>query len=124
MITPNSIAKLKPRSTSPPRTYSTIRTMIVVSAGNERARQRLVDRQIDQVDERHGLVLAHVLADAVEHDHAVVDRVAGNRQHGGDDGQVELDPEQREHADDGDDSRAARTMTPESPNCHSKRNQR
>src|SRR5262249_32794620 len=64
-----------------------------------RARQGLVDREVQELDERHALIAAEVLADAIKHHHGVVDGVTGQGEDGGHHGQIELIPEQREHAD-------------------------
>ena len=72
---------------------------MAVTAGQDGARQRLVDRQVEQLVELHALVLAQVLADAVRHHHGVVDRVAEDGQQRRHDRQVELELQQREDAD-------------------------
>uniref|UniRef100_A0A0N4ZLY3 LigA n=1 Tax=Parastrongyloides trichosuri TaxID=131310 RepID=A0A0N4ZLY3_PARTI len=58
--------------------------------GDDGPRQGLVDRQVDHVTQRHGLVLAQVLAQAVEHDDGVVHRIADDREQGRDQVQAEL----------------------------------
>ncbi len=67
--------------------------------GEDASHDHLVDRQVDEIRERHRLVLAQVLAHAVVHHHLVVDRVADQRQHGGDGRQVKVDLHQREETD-------------------------
>ena len=53
--------------------------------------QRLVDRQVDHLAQRHALVLAQVLAEPVEHHDRVVHRIADDGQDRGHRLQVELD---------------------------------
>ena len=67
--------------------------------GHDGARQRLVDRQVEQLGQRHLAVLLQVLADAVVDHDGVVERVADQREDRGDDVEVELHPGQREHAE-------------------------
>jgi hypothetical protein len=63
------------------------------------ARKRLVDRQIEQLGQRHLAVFLQVLADAVVDDDGVVERVADQREDRGDDVEVELHAREREHAE-------------------------
>ena len=72
-------------------------------AGDQGPRQGLVDRQVDQLAQRHALVLAQVLANPVEHHHGVVHRVADDGQEGRDLGQRELEPGDCEQAEGQDD---------------------
>ena len=69
--------------------------------GHDGARKRLVERAIDQLGQRHGLVAAQVLADPIIDDDRIVDRVADDREHRRDRGEIELEPEQREQAERG-----------------------
>src|SRR5438876_426459 len=59
------------------------------TARDERAGERLVDRQVHDRREAVAPHLPHVLADAVRHDDRVVHRVADHGQQGGDRGQIE-----------------------------------
>ena len=62
----------------------------VVPGGDDRAAQRLVDRDVDDVREVVAAHAAHVLAHAVEDDDRVVHRVAGDRQQRRDDVQRQV----------------------------------
>ena len=73
----------------------------------QRARDRLPQGDVADDAERRPLHQRDVLADAVEDDDRVVDRVAEHGQHGGDRGGRHLPPEQRVDAD-GDQRRRAR----------------
>ena len=66
--------------------------------------------------------LPHVLADAVEDDHRVVDRVADQGQEGRDRRQVELEAEQGEEAE-GHQHVVEQAMIAPTPKRSSKRNQ-
>ena len=69
---------------------------------DDRPRQRLVHRDVDDMREMVPAHAAHVLADAIEDDDRVVDRVAGNRQQAGDhvQRQVVLEEGQEREADE------------------------
>lgn len=68
-------------------------------AGHGGARQGFVDRTVHDLDHCALTPLAEVLADAVQHDHSIVNRVADHRQHRRQHGQVEFNLKQREPAD-------------------------
>ena len=114
MTMPNSMANEKLWITSPPKMRAP-RAGDGGHAGEDGARQRLVDRDVEQLVQLHALVLAQVLADAVGHDHGVVHRVAEDSQQRRDDRQSnssrssENKPdgqehvvEQRDHGADGE----------------------
>jgi hypothetical protein len=86
-----------------------------------RDRISLIDRSITS---RRGicLVLAQVLAKAVEHDDGVVHRIADDGQDGRDHVQAELQPHQDDQAKDQDDVVEQAGHGAE-PNCGSNRNQ-
>ena len=67
--------------------------------GHDGARQRLVDGVVERLVRRQAPVLLEVLADAVEHDDRVVQRVADDREDGRDHGEIELGLRDREHAE-------------------------
>ena len=67
--------------------------------GDDRARQRRIDRDVQQVRHRHPLVAPQHLADAVVDDDGVVERIAENGQQRRDAGQVEVDLRQRHESD-------------------------
>ena len=66
---------------------------------HDRARQRLVGGEVDDLADRHLLVFAQDLADAVEDDDRVVQRIADDGQDRRDARQVEVDLGHREEAD-------------------------
>ena len=63
----------------------------------------LVDRQVDQLGQRHLLVFAQILANAVGDDDGLVETEADESQHGRDRRDVELEPDDREQPDGHDD---------------------
>ena len=67
--------------------------------GHDGARQRLVDGVVERLVGRQAAVLLEVLADAVEHDDRVVQRVADDREDGRDHREIELGLRDREHAE-------------------------
>ena len=67
--------------------------------GDDRARQRRVDRDVEQVRHRHPLVAAQHLADAVVDDDGVVERIAEDGEQRRDARQIEVDLHQRHVAD-------------------------
>ena len=67
--------------------------------GHDGARQHRVDRHVDDLGGRQALVFAHHLADAVEHDHRLVERIADDGEDRRDRGLVELELGDAEEAD-------------------------
>ena len=97
--TPQIIAAVKERMTSPPKKYSAKSASSSVSdVMIVRASVWLVARSISSL-ERHLLVAAQDLADAVEDDDGVVQRIADDGQDRRDARQVEVDLRRREEAD-------------------------
>ena len=95
MTMPHTMASAKPKIASPPTSTNGIMARNVVTWVKHRARQRLVDRQVEQLGERHLLVFAQVLADPVEDHDLVVERIADDGEDRGDARQVELELERR-----------------------------
>ena len=85
------MAAVNERMTSPPKMNSASSASIVVTRGQRRSRQRLVDGVVQQLRQRHLLVSSQILADAVVDDDRIVQRIADDGQDGGDRGLVELD---------------------------------
>ena len=86
----------KPRSASPPNRNSASTDRKRRAGGDDRARQRLVDAEVDDLFERLAPHRAQVLAHAVEDHDRVVHRIAGNRQQRGDDVQRQVVAEERQ----------------------------
>src|SRR5690606_9115850 len=86
------------------------------SAGQGRAGQRLVDRQVDDRPDIRRLLAAHQFPDPVEDDHRVVDRVTGQRQQRRHRRQVEIElqqgeqPHRHQHVVPGRDQRRDREL--------------
>ena len=59
--------------------------------GDDRARERCVDRDIEQLGHRHLLVAPQHLADTIVDDDRVVERIAENREQRRDAGEIEID---------------------------------
>ena len=59
--------------------------------GDDRARQRRIDRDVEQFRHRHALVAAQHFADAVVDDHRVIERIAQDGEQRRDARQVEID---------------------------------
>ena len=100
---PTSIATEKPRSTRAAEHEQDGDGEQGSVRRDQRSDERLVHAQVDRVEERAALVELQVLADAVEHDDDVVERVSDDRQERGDRLEVELELEQGKDAEsDGD----------------------
>ena len=67
--------------------------------GDDRARQRRIDRDVEQFGHRHPLVAAQHLANAVVDDDGIVERIAEDGEQRRDAGEVEIDLRQRHEAD-------------------------
>src|SRR5262245_32730955 len=66
---------------------------------NDRPRKGLVHRSVKQVRHRHLAVPTQHLADTVIDDDSIVERIAQNREQGGNAGQVKIDLSDRHEAD-------------------------
>ena len=120
---PQIIAAVNERITGPPKKKRASSAMSSVSEVMiVRASVWLVARSMMSLH-RHLLVVAQNLADAVEDDDGVVERVADDRQDRRDARQVEVDLGRREEADGQDGVVHQRRHRRRCANCHSKRNQ-